>query len=420
MASLMDSARMLHALLRASHLSAFEELPDLVERHAGEAGLLRARIYVADIQEVVLREATGRGLDAGAGGQELRIDATLPGRAFRDGQSHPMPADGRVQHWLPVLDGTERLGVLRVETEGEPDEPTRVAMEDLASLVGLLLVSKRHHSDSYARLTRGSPMSVSAEMQWTLMPPRTFANRRVTIAAAMEPAYATAGDAFDYALAGDTAHLAVFDAMGHDTSAGLTANLAMATCRNQRRQGKSLTEARDAIESTLIEQFTQSRYATAVLADLDLESGVATWINCGHHSPVLIRGRRWTTHLGCTPSHPVGTDLGLPANLCREQLEPGDQLLLYTDGIIEARDAEGREFGRDRFVDFVIRHQADGLATPETLRRLVRAVLEHHHGHLNDDATVLLCEWHGGSQTAAPVQGEGVAGRSPVSAAEPD
>ncbi|MBT2490765.1 serine/threonine-protein phosphatase, partial [Streptomyces sp. ISL-96] len=348
MASLEHCARMLRALLRASHLSAFEELPGMGDRHAGEAGLQRARIYVADIQEVVLREATGRGLDAGAGGQELRIDATLPGRVFCSGQSHSAPAEGRVQHWLPVLDGTERLGALRVETDDEADEQTQAAMEDLASLVGMLLVSKRHHSDSYARLTRVSPMSVSAEMQWTLMPPRTFANTRVTIAAVMEPAYATAGDAFDYALAGDTAHLAVFDAMGHDTSAGLTANLAIATCRNERRQGRSLTEARDAIEATLIQQFGQSRYATAVLADLDLKTGLLSWINCGHHPPVLIRGKRWTTHLDCAPTHPLGTDLDVPVNLCREQLEPGDRLLLYTDGVVEARDAKGHEFGRDR------------------------------------------------------------------------
>lgn len=87
-------------------------------------------------------------------------------------------------------------------------------MENLASLVGLLLISKRHHSDSYARLTRVVPMSVSAEMQWTLMPPRTFANRQVTISATMEPAYATAGDAFDYRLcaAKDTARQGGVDA----------------------------------------------------------------------------------------------------------------------------------------------------------------------------------------------------------------
>ncbi|MFM9797361.1 stage II sporulation protein E, partial [Streptomyces turgidiscabies] len=87
-------------------MSAFEEMPALVARHAAESGLHRARIYVADIQELVLREATGRGLDAGEGGQDLRVDATLAGRVFRDGQPYSTPVAGRTQHWLPVLDGT--------------------------------------------------------------------------------------------------------------------------------------------------------------------------------------------------------------------------------------------------------------------------------------------------------------------------
>ncbi|GAA3925596.1 PP2C family protein-serine/threonine phosphatase [Streptomyces gulbargensis] len=394
-AMLRDSALMLRGLLRASHLATFEQLPSLVELHATPAGLHRPRIFLADVQEEVLREATGDGIDAGAGGQELRIDGTLPGRVFQSAQGLSTPVNGHQQHWLPILDGTERLGVLRVDTESDPDETARETMRDLASLSGMLLVSKRAHSDSYARLTRLKPMSVSAEMQWSLMPPRTFANHRVTVAAAMEPAYATAGDAYDYAVAGDTVHLAVFDAMGHDTAAGLTANLAMATCRNRRRQGADLVQAARAIETLLVEQFARDRYTTGILADLDLATGLLTWLNCGHHPPVLIRGGRWTTTLDCRPTHPLGTELGLPAHLCREHLEPGDRLLLYTDGITEARDASGHEFGRDRFVDFILRHQADGLPVPETLRRLVRAVLDHHDGRLNDDATVLLCEWRG-------------------------
>ncbi|KAB2352207.1 PP2C family protein-serine/threonine phosphatase [Actinomadura rudentiformis] len=419
MTSLADSARLLRTLLRAGHLSAFEELPGLVARHADAAGLRQTRFYLCDLQEEVLREATGRGLDAGEGGQELRIDATLAGRVFRSAtpSSAPTaapssaPADGPVQHWLPILDGTERLGVLRLNTDHDPDEQTREAMGDLASLVGMLLASKRHHSDSHARLTRIHPMNVSAEMQWTLMPPRAFANHRVTIAAAMEPAYATAGDAFDYAVAGDTVHLAVFDAMGHDTSAGLTANLAVAGCRSQRRQGNSLPQIRDAIEAILIEQFPDVRFVTALLANLDMTTGMLTWLACGHSPPVLIRGGRWITHLKCPPVPPLGTGLPREATLCREQLEPGDRLLLYTDGITEARDAQGREFGRDRFVDFIIRHQADGMAAPETLRRLIRAVLHHHNGQLGDDATVLLCEWHGPPANTPDLTQQDIAGQ---------
>ncbi|MET9697309.1 PP2C family protein-serine/threonine phosphatase [Streptomyces sp. NPDC006529] len=385
---------MLTGLLRASHLTTFEQLPALVAEHAAGAGFAPVHLYVCDLREDMLREVTGKGLDAGEGGEELRIDATLAGRAFQSMRPQA-GTTGAPQYWLPLLDGTERLGVIAVTTAGEPDAEARQAMGDLASVVGMMLVAARAHSDSYARLIRLEAMSVSAEMQWTLMPPRTFTGPRVTVAAAMEPAYTTAGDAFDYALAADIAHLAIFDAMGHDTAAGLTANLAMATCRNQRRQGASLNQARDTIEATLIEQFTRDRYATAVLADLDLNTGLLSWINCGHPPPLLIRDGRWITTLTRTPTHPLGTDLGLPAHVHREQLEPGDRLVLYTDGITEARDRAGREFGLERFVDFVIRQQADALPVPETLRRLVHAVLRHHDGQLGDDATVLLCQWHG-------------------------
>ncbi|MBQ0986453.1 serine/threonine-protein phosphatase [Streptomyces sp. F63] len=385
---------MLTSLLDASHTASLAQLPSLAAEHAGRVGLHRLRMYVADLQEDVLREVTGRGPDAGEGGRQLRIDATLPGRAFRSVRILQAVTGGRQQSWVPILDGTERIGVLSCEP-AEPGPEAEEVMAGLASLLGLLLVSKRAVSDSLARLCRTRPMTVSAEMQWTLMPPKTFANHRMMVSAAMEPAYETAGDAFDYAEANGTAHLAVFDAMGHDTAAGLTANLAVAACRSGRRQGADLIRVREMIEDTLVEQFGRSRYATGILADLDLGTGMLSWINCGHLPPVVIRGGRTATTLRCRPTHPLGTGLGLPVTLCRDQLEPGDRLLLYTDGITEARAEGGEQFGVQRFTDFIIRHEAGKLPVPETLRRLVHAVLDYHGGAMRDDATVLVCEWPG-------------------------
>jgi serine phosphatase RsbU (regulator of sigma subunit) len=77
----------------------------------------------------------------------------------------------------------------------------------------------------------------------------------------------------------------------------------------------------------------------------------------------------------------------------REQLEPGDRIILYTDGIVEARNDQGEEFGLQRFTDYIVRHNADNLPVHETLRQLVHAVVEQHAGELVDDATVLLAEW---------------------------
>ncbi|MFF7974346.1 SpoIIE family protein phosphatase [Streptomyces sp. NPDC007905] len=394
----MDAERMLQSLtgmLRESHLAGFDQLPDLIARHAAEAGLADVRIYLADLREEVLREVTGLGLDAAHGGDVVSVEGTLPGRVFASNRPQGGGGPDHAGWWVPILDGTERLGVLRADlTDGADLEQ----LKTVASLVGMLVVSKRPSSDAAARLSRTQTMNVAAELQWNLMPPRAFANRDVVIAAAMEPVYELGGDAFDYAIAAGTVHLAVFDAMGHDSHAGLAANLAVAACRSQRRQGADLATTGERIEQVLVSHFGHDRYVTAILANLNARTGRFSWINRGHLPPVLIRGGRWTTTLSCPPAHPLGTELNLGATLCREQLEPGDRVLLYTDGITEARDSRGRAFGLSQFTDFIIRHHADGLPVPETLRRLMRAVLDHHGGELGDDATVVCLEWRGPSR----------------------
>ncbi|RSS34368.1 PP2C family protein-serine/threonine phosphatase [Streptomyces sp. WAC08241] len=391
---------MLAGLLAASHLMPLELLPSTVTEHTRTVGFTQVLIYLGDLQRDVLRLLTGRGLDAGqdtAGEEaELKIEGSLAGRAYQYGQILPEgPEDAVERHWwVPLLDGTERLGVLRITT-ADDDVRAREDMTLLAALIALILHSKEPNSDALARLTRARPMNIAAEMQWNLTPPRSYADGRVVISASMEPAYTISGDAYDYATADHVVHLAVFDAMGHDTAAGLTANLAVAACRNSRRQGLGLAEVSERTEEVLIEQYGHKRYATGILADLDTRTGLLTWVNRGHHPPVLMRAGRWHSHLDCRPTHPMGTGLGLPTTLCREQLQPGDRIVLYTDGIIEARDAGGQEFGVERFTDFLDRQQAEGLPVPETLRRLMHAVLEHHDGQLQDDATVLFCEWLG-------------------------
>ena len=385
--------RMLTGVLHDGHLAALEQLPRLVAEHGACAGLEGTTLYLVDLREQVLRELTGRGLDAADGGEELSVNGSVPGRAFRHSRilttagSRP----GLRRYWVPLLDGTQRLGVLRADAAGGAEE----ILEHLAGVTALQLVSKYPFSDSYARLVRTDAMNIAAEMQWGLMPPRAFANNQVAIAAVMEPAYDTGGDAFDYAFAGETAHMAVFDAMGHDSMAGLAATVAVATCRNQRRESAGLPATSEQIERSIIGHFGETRYVTAIMADLDTATGQLAWVNRGHPPPVLIRDGRWITTLDCPASHPMGLDAGLPVHLCREQLQPGDRLLLYTDGVTEARDANSAEFGQERFTDFVIRSHAGGLPVPETLRMLMNAILNYHDGRLRDDATVLFCEWRG-------------------------
>ncbi|MFF7162290.1 PP2C family protein-serine/threonine phosphatase [Streptomyces sp. NPDC008086] len=388
--------RMLADLLYASHLMPIELLPSKAAEYARAAAFDELRIYVADLQRTSLRLLPGAEAADQGHERELHIEGTVAGRAYQYGHvlaAAPSGAAGSAW-WVPLLDGTERIGVLRVSAAHD-DADTRTDMEALAALISLIIVSKRGTSDTLAKLVRAQPMSVAAEMQWNLLPPRTYADGRVAISASLEPAYEISGDVFEYAVDGPLVHLTIFDAMGHDTAAGLSGALALGACRNARRQGADLLGKAEAVEAALVEQYAGGRYVTGVLATLDTRTGVLEWVNRGHHPPIVLRDNRWTTHLACPPAHPMGLDLGVPGTVCQEHLQPGDRIVLYTDGITEARRPGDREFGLERFCDFLIRHHADGLPVPETLRRLIHAVLDYHDGRLQDDATVLLCEWIG-------------------------
>ncbi|MFI7422665.1 PP2C family protein-serine/threonine phosphatase [Nonomuraea sp. NPDC049684] len=402
-----DGERMLGGLLDATQLSAMEDLPGLVAAYGRLAGFSQTMIYVADLQQQLLVPLAGQCDVYGERLEAIRIDATMAGRAFRDVEivearhvldpaaPESVPAspvgEGPQRLWVPLLSGTERVGVLGVSVQRGYERAALLAGR-LASLLSLLLVSKSPYSDSYARLVRARPMTLSAEVLWNLLPPGAFADDRVVVSAALEPAYEVGGDAYDYAIDGDTLHVSIFDAMGHDTAAGLTATIAIGSARTSRRRGTTLPATSEAIDAAIAEQFT-GRFATGVLADLDLRTGRLTWVNRGHHPPLVIRGGRQVATLTSVPDPPMGLGWGVSTGLLHYQLEPADRLLFYTDGIIEAQSPSGELFGLERFIDFIVRREADGMSAPETLRRLIQAILEHQRGRLQDDATVLTAEW---------------------------
>ncbi|MEN3541212.1 GAF domain-containing SpoIIE family protein phosphatase [Microbispora sp. ZYX-F-249] len=397
--------------MRDHHLTPLDDLASSVIEHVRPLGFTEIMIYVASLRPLYLVPLPGQRDVYGEPLNRVAIDTTLAGRAYRNQEivqarpatdpyvaeaAEPLGSEGPRRLWVPMLNGTERVGVLGV-TAPVVDETTERIANELGSLVALLVVSKRAYSDAFARLVRTEEMHLSAEMLWTLLPIRNFATDTMTVSAGLEPAYHVGGDAFDYALDGGTLHIGIFDAMGHDTSAGLTAAIALSAYRNNRRRRRAgLLDISDAIDEAIAGQFATSRFATGVLADLDLGTGWLTWVNRGHPPPLVLRQGRVASVLDSPPDTPMGLRLGPAAVLARRQLEPGDRLLLYTDGIVEALTPEGDRFGLDRFADFVIRREADGVSAPETLRRLIHSILSYQRGQLQDDATVMLVEWRTG------------------------
>ena len=247
-------------------------------------------------------------------------------------------------------------------------------------------------------------MSVAGELQWHTLPPNSFRTRDVSITGMVEPAYEMGGDAFDYAYDDEMLHLAIFDAVGHDLDASILATLAVGTYRNSRRAGDHLTDVAAAIDATVGPRFGATRYVTGQIARFDVASGYVRLVNAGHPLPLLIRDDRVVGPLNCSPWVPFGLGhaLGLgPPEVCETQLQPGDGLLMYSDGVIEAGHAGGSEFGLERLGEFLHHALAAGLSPAETLRRLTHAVFDHHDGKLEDDATMLLLRWHPAGRASA-------------------
>jgi serine phosphatase RsbU (regulator of sigma subunit) len=154
-----------------------------------------------------------------------------------------------------------------------------------------------------------------------------------------------------------------------------------------------LLDTAASIDEAVSAQF-KGLFTTGQLGDLDSSTGLLRWVNAGHPLPLLIRRGQVST-LQCQPRLPFGlAHMGhREVEIGREQLEPGDAVLLFTDGVIEAKRPGHEDFGVERLEDFLHTADAAGLRPAETLRRLSNAVMDFNDGRLQDDATTLLVVW---------------------------
>jgi serine phosphatase RsbU (regulator of sigma subunit) len=236
-------------------------------------------------------------------------------------------------------------------------------------------------------------LTVAAELQWDLLPPQTFSDSRVTISGVLEPTYEVAGDSFDYALNGDTLLFMIADAMGHGFEATMLTTVAIGAYRHSRRLGLDLASTYCAMDALVAERFGPDRFLTAQLGELDMRTGVLRLLNAGHPAPLTVR-ERGVANLSCEPTLPIGFG-GVVTEVVEERLQPGQHVLLYTDGVVEARAEDGEFFGEKRLEDLLVRAITAELPAAETVRRLAHAILEHQGGELQDDATTVLLTWHG-------------------------
>ncbi|HEX6681496.1 MAG TPA: PP2C family protein-serine/threonine phosphatase [Candidatus Limnocylindrales bacterium] len=377
-------------LLREAARCQPDQLPALVNAVTEQLAKTMT-IFLVDFEQHTLRELT----TPVGGGEEYPVQGSLAGLAYQRGEVQAQPGD-RHTLWIPLIDSTERLGVVRVVADDPFPPASRVSEQpdvEFVNLLGHLITGKSAYGDRLHLARSTQPMTVASVLLRQLLPPSTFVSDRVSISASLQPAYAVGGDAYDYAIDADTMNVAIFDAVGHGMPAGLSVAVALSATRAARRNGEDIAGMAEAADTHLNENLGEGDFVTAALIRLDLETGVLLYLSAGHPAPVVVQANGGIVTLAEGRRTPLALRPATVVPPGEHRLQPGDRVLLYTDGVIENRRSDGDFYTTDRLLDLARRLVMAKESTAEVARKINQMVVDFHQGPPEDDSTVVVLEW---------------------------
>jgi sigma-B regulation protein RsbU (phosphoserine phosphatase) len=237
-------------------------------------------------------------------------------------------------------------------------------------------------------------LDVARRMQLSILPGAFPASLRFRVEARYAPMTSVAGDFYEYVLAEDNrAALLIADVSGHGVPAAMIASMVKLSASSQRvhaaHPSKFLAGMNDALFGN-----TQGQFVTAAYVFLDAAAGELRYSAAGHPPMLLLRGaevREIFENGLMLAAFDFATYVEISLILA-----PGDRLLLYTDGLIEAANAAGEFFGRDRLAALVL--QTASLPPAQAANAILAAVCDWHQTQ-EDDLTLILCDFR---ESASP------------------
>ena len=227
-------------------------------------------------------------------------------------------------------------------------------------------------------------------IQRALMPAALPETNAFRVAGAWQPAGTLGGDCYDaFTFAPNVLGLSIADVAGQGLPAALLMSSLQATVRAFALGASAPRDVSASVNRLLCGQMIPGRFATMAYVHLDADRRQITYANAGHNPPLLVRPDGRVEHL-----HATGTVLGVFPDATYDQaalsLDPGDRLLLYTDGITEARGRDDDEFGEERLSAALKRHR--DLDAANLHAALMKEITGFASSGFQDDATLLVVE----------------------------
>jgi sigma-B regulation protein RsbU (phosphoserine phosphatase) len=224
-------------------------------------------------------------------------------------------------------------------------------------------------------------------IQRALMPATLPVTARFEVVGAWQPAGTLGGDCYDvFTFTPDILGLSIADVAGKGLPAALLMSSLQAAMRAFAGEASPPPVVCGSVNRLLCAQMIAGRFVTMAYLRLDAARGVLTYANAGHNPPLLARARGQVEAL-----HPSGTVLGVfpDAEYTGREVafHSGDRLLLYTDGVTEARNRDDEEFGEERLSAALARHRHLGAAELHTA--VMEEVTRFATAGFQDDATLI-------------------------------
>lgn len=362
----------------------------LLDGETGKFADVQHRGYPPDVA-TLLNEGPGTGITGWVARQKTSVNA---GRAKEDPRYIEARPSTQSQVAVPILRADDVIGVITVESDTRDAYSDRQVglMEIFGGHVASAITNARLYQRDVEKSRLDHELSLAREIQVATLPVERLSDDRVDVMGVNVASDVVGGDYFDYFWAAEgRLRLALADVSGH----GLSASLLMSAVRSAVRF--SSPRARPAALATrlnrlLYESTPANQYVAAVWADLDTTSGRLVYSNGGHAPPLRI-GAQLTEPLDST-----GLIIGAFADSAYEErsidLDAGDLIVFYTDGLTEMCNPDGEEFGLERLTRVI----SDQRERPvDEIMAAVRAAARAFRGASTrqDDVTLMLLRWRG-------------------------
>jgi sigma-B regulation protein RsbU (phosphoserine phosphatase) len=242
-------------------------------------------------------------------------------------------------------------------------------------------------------------VELAAQVQRLFLPVGKPAITGLEIAGMMQPARGVSGDYYDYIpIDANTIQIVIADVAGKGVPAALLMSATAAAMQLEANHDRNMLEIVGRLNTEIHSVSDGERYVTLLLAEIDAQKRTLHYVNCGHNPALLFRARTGALTRLNSSCPPIGISLEETCEPASADLITGDVLVFYTDGITEAQNQLGEEFGAERLSAVVRR--GSSLSAEELMIDVFSSAADFcGEAGFNDDVTILVvkCDFENSS-----------------------